>query len=145
MAAVNNKLMLALGYRQYMAQGGDWGSLITRIQAIDYPENCVALHLNFVLAAPPSPWKHPIVFASIVLGLFSKSEKKLLDRMKWWGTEENGMDPSCSNIYKIKSSANSELRILRDPVDQTSNGVICTRRLAHWNVGLDPGQTAQTG
>ncbi|KAK9315532.1 epoxide hydrolase [Lipomyces starkeyi] len=36
MAAVNNKVMLTLGYTKYIAQGGDWGSLIVRLMGIDY-------------------------------------------------------------------------------------------------------------
>jgi len=40
-AAVNHKLMLALGYEKYMAQGGDWGSMVVRIMALEYPDNCV--------------------------------------------------------------------------------------------------------
>ena len=35
-AEVCNKLMLALGYNEYITQGGDWGSLITRKMAQIY-------------------------------------------------------------------------------------------------------------
>jgi hypothetical protein len=35
-AEVCNKLMLALGYNEYITQGGDWGSLITRKMAQVY-------------------------------------------------------------------------------------------------------------
>ncbi len=30
MLKLENELMLALGYKKYIAQGGDWGSMITK-------------------------------------------------------------------------------------------------------------------
>ena len=53
MAAVDHKIMLALGYEKYVAQGGDWGSMIVRVMGLDFPENCVAVHCNMVTAIPP--------------------------------------------------------------------------------------------
>ena len=46
-------LMGRLGYERYGAQGGDFGSIITRELAIQHPERVLGLHLNFVLADPP--------------------------------------------------------------------------------------------
>lgn len=40
-----------LGYRRFVAQGGDWGSLISARLALGYPERVPAIHLNF-LALP---------------------------------------------------------------------------------------------
>ena len=54
MAAANNKRTDALGYERYIFQGGDWGSSIARIMAVDFPENCVAMDINMAIAAPPS-------------------------------------------------------------------------------------------
>lgn len=39
-----------LGYRQFIAQGGDWGSAIAAWLAHDHPEHCRAIHLNMALA-----------------------------------------------------------------------------------------------
>lgn len=41
-----NKLMLKLGYPQYVTQGGDWGYYITRAVSLLFPDNCLATHLN---------------------------------------------------------------------------------------------------
>lgn len=38
-----------LGHDRYIAQGGDWGSVISAWLAHDYPAHCVALHLNMCL------------------------------------------------------------------------------------------------
>lgn len=52
-AKLENELMLALGYNKYVAQGGDWGSMITKWIAELFPENCIGIHLNLVIAFPP--------------------------------------------------------------------------------------------
>lgn len=47
-------LMDRLGYRRYLAQGGDWGAQITtRLAALDH-EHCIGLHVNMALANPPA-------------------------------------------------------------------------------------------
>jgi len=53
MAAVDHKIMLALGYEKYVAQGGDWGSMVVRVMGLDFPESCVAVHVNMVVAGVP--------------------------------------------------------------------------------------------
>ena len=35
-----------LGYNRYLAQGGDWGSIVSTWMAHDYPQACAGLHLN---------------------------------------------------------------------------------------------------
>jgi len=52
-AKLENELMLALGYTKYIAQGGDWGSMVSKWIAELFPENCIGLHLNLVIAFPP--------------------------------------------------------------------------------------------
>jgi epoxide hydrolase len=43
-----------LGYERYAAQGGDWGSMISAKLGATYPEHVAGIHLNFILAPPPS-------------------------------------------------------------------------------------------
>lgn len=46
------KLAANLGYDKYLAQGGDWGSMVTtRIGQFD-PEHCIGIHLNMPIAGP---------------------------------------------------------------------------------------------
>ena len=52
-ARIQNKLMLELGYTKYIAQGGDWGATVSKWMADLFPENCIGLHLNLVIAFPP--------------------------------------------------------------------------------------------
>jgi pimeloyl-ACP methyl ester carboxylesterase len=46
------KLMARLGYEQYFAQGGDWGSLITQCLAQSEVAHCAGVHVNMPIAAP---------------------------------------------------------------------------------------------
>jgi microsomal epoxide hydrolase len=53
-AQLFDKLMTEqLGYRDYIAQGGDWGSSVSSWLGVD-DNGCVAVHLNFVLG-----WRAP--------------------------------------------------------------------------------------
>ena len=54
MAAVDYKLMLALGYDKYIAQAGDWGSMIVRIMGVAYPEHYVTILVNMIIGTPLS-------------------------------------------------------------------------------------------
>jgi pimeloyl-ACP methyl ester carboxylesterase len=47
-AEVLNKLMLRLGYKSYVVQGGDWGAHIARTIGLMYPDNVKAVHQNMV-------------------------------------------------------------------------------------------------
>jgi len=45
-------LMDQLGYQQYGLQGGDWGAIINRYLAGNYPDRLLGMHSNFILAGP---------------------------------------------------------------------------------------------
>jgi microsomal epoxide hydrolase len=46
-------LMERLGYDRFMAQGGDWGSMITTQLGLRHPERLDGIHLNLIIAMPP--------------------------------------------------------------------------------------------
>jgi pimeloyl-ACP methyl ester carboxylesterase len=47
------KLMARLGYDKFLAQGGDWGGLITDVMASQSPDNLLGMATNFPCAVPP--------------------------------------------------------------------------------------------
>lgn len=49
------RLMAALGYDSYLAQGGDWGSLVTSWLGVDDAPRCRSIHLNMVPFRPTPP------------------------------------------------------------------------------------------
>ena len=45
-------LMSRLGYARYVAQGGDWGAMVTTAIAQADPTHCAGIHVNMPIAAP---------------------------------------------------------------------------------------------
>jgi pimeloyl-ACP methyl ester carboxylesterase len=46
-------LMQRLGYVRFVAQGGDWGGMITDVMGTQAPAELLGMHLNWVFAVPP--------------------------------------------------------------------------------------------
>ena len=46
-------LMNRLGYTRFVAQGGDWGGLITEVMAAQAPPGLIGVHTNFPGTVPP--------------------------------------------------------------------------------------------
>jgi len=53
------RLMERLGFTRYGAQGGDWGSLVTTQLALVDAAHLAGIHLNMVVAGPPTGEKNP--------------------------------------------------------------------------------------
>ena len=51
-AGLWRRLMEALGYKRFVAQGGDWGSLVTCWLGYDHPDAVRAIHLNMLIMRP---------------------------------------------------------------------------------------------
>lgn len=45
-------LMARLGYARYVAQGGDWGSMVTHSMALTETAHCAGIHVNMALVTP---------------------------------------------------------------------------------------------
>jgi pimeloyl-ACP methyl ester carboxylesterase len=46
-------LMKRLGYTRFVAQGGDWGGMVTDVMAAQAPPELLGIHLNWPFAVPP--------------------------------------------------------------------------------------------
>jgi len=87
-------LMKRLGYTRYVAQGGDWGALITEVMGAQAPEGLIGIHTNMPGALPPAISK---VIASNVLGAgdpaptdLSDEEQRVYDRLSFFFTRGIG-------------------------------------------------------
>lgn len=58
-AAAWPELMQRLGYQDYVAQGGDWGGIITTYMGHNAPAGLKAIHLNLGMVVPPPPYDNP--------------------------------------------------------------------------------------
>jgi pimeloyl-ACP methyl ester carboxylesterase len=79
----HTQLMEALGYSRYAVQGGDWGSLVSGLTAIQAPERVIAVHLNLSVAVPPSDVADP-------MGLVQPHEMKAFELAKNYAEEGAG-------------------------------------------------------
>ncbi|KAN0088172.1 Alpha/Beta hydrolase fold [Tylopilus felleus] len=90
-AEVAHKLMLSLGYNEYVTQGGDWGYVVTRQMAVDYGGKYdKAWHTNFPLVRPPSPLNEPLSFLVFLLTPWTAKEKEGLARTQWFHNQGSG-------------------------------------------------------
>ncbi|KAH8805611.1 Alpha/Beta hydrolase protein [Xylogone sp. PMI_703] len=85
-----HKLMLQLGYDEYVTQGGDWGFYITRAIAKLYPKHCKANHLNMLRADPPTFTKHPLLALQHAITPYSAKDKEGFKRTEWFQKEGRG-------------------------------------------------------
>ncbi|KAF5135161.1 putative epoxide hydrolase [Metarhizium anisopliae] len=84
-----HKVMLQLGYDNYVTQGGDWGFFITRLIGLQYPEHCLASHINFPVVRPP-PAKSLWFGLQYLLGQYSHTDRQGLARTLWYFAEGAG-------------------------------------------------------
>lgn len=89
-AEICHKLMLALGYDNYVTQGGDIGTFVTRCMGLDYPDHCKANHINMPRPNPPPADKFPELFMEDQLTPLTEEEKAGLKRSEWFTTEGFG-------------------------------------------------------
>ncbi|KAF9017015.1 alpha/beta-hydrolase [Hymenopellis radicata] len=89
-AEVGHKLMLALGYNEYVTQGGDWGSLITRVMALQYGGKHVkAWHTNMPIGIPP-PVTRPVSYLKHLVTPYTATEKAGTQRSTWFSKQGSG-------------------------------------------------------
>jgi pimeloyl-ACP methyl ester carboxylesterase len=85
-ARANTTLMKRLGYTKYVAQGGDWGALITQLMAVQAPQGLIAIHTNMPGAVPPDIDKAAFAGAPAPSNL-SAEEKHAYDQLTFFYTK----------------------------------------------------------
>lgn len=85
-----HKLMIKLGYDEYVTQGGDWGTMVTRSIGKLYPQHCKASHINMVPAKQPSFWTNPLLALQHAIAPYTQRELDGLARTNWFNVEGNG-------------------------------------------------------
>jgi pimeloyl-ACP methyl ester carboxylesterase len=75
-AEVWDTLMKRLGYRRYVAQGGDWGAIVTDLLGVQAPAGLAGIHTNMAGVVPPDAW---LALARNVLGAGDPAPAGLTD------------------------------------------------------------------
>jgi pimeloyl-ACP methyl ester carboxylesterase len=77
------ELMRVLGYKRFVAQGGDWGALITDQIGVQAPPELIGIHTNMAGAVPPEIDKAAFTGAPAPDGL-AADEKRAFDRLAFF-------------------------------------------------------------
>ncbi|KAI1082402.1 epoxide hydrolase 1 [Whalleya microplaca] len=88
-----HNLMLGLGYDRFACQGGDWGSQISRLLGVFYPQSLRAIHLNLIAANPPpptSPVKYIRYLLTHLLNWYTPQEASGLQAVRDYQENGNG-------------------------------------------------------
>ncbi|RVX75201.1 hypothetical protein B0A52_00553 [Exophiala mesophila] len=85
-----HKLMIRLGYDQYVTQGGDWGYNITRALSIMYPKHAKATHFNMDVGQQPTFFNTPLLAIEDAVKPLTDRERQGIDRNEWFRKEGFG-------------------------------------------------------
>jgi pimeloyl-ACP methyl ester carboxylesterase len=73
-------LMQRLGYKKYVAQGGDWGAVVTEVMGAQAPPGLIGIHINMAGIVPPEVSKGLWSGAPMPTGL-SPEEQEAWERL----------------------------------------------------------------
>lgn len=92
--------MLELGYDKYVAQGGDWGSIITRTMGRHHEDNLRAVHVNLAMFDPVNLLKQPwLILLALVWPPFWFTRKGINGLLNGLAYVSGGND-----YYRLQSS-----------------------------------------
>jgi pimeloyl-ACP methyl ester carboxylesterase len=84
-----NVLMKRLGYNKFVAQGGDWGAVVTQLMALQAPSDVLAIHSNMPGTVPANVLAAATSGGSAPAGL-SPEELQAFEQLKDFYTKHLG-------------------------------------------------------
>jgi len=128
-------LMKRLGYTRYVAQGGDWGAVVSEAMGRQAPSGLLGIHINLAATIPPE------VVAALAKG--GPAPEGLSDRERETFNASLAYSRAGSASYFVMLTARPQTvgyGVTDSPVGLAS-WVLVHPGFATWNYGADPKQT----
>ncbi len=134
-AGVWAELMKRLGYTHYVAQGGDWGAVITTELARSAPPGLLGIHLNLPAAVPPE------VGAALATGAPAPAEFSDQERAAFEASRKYAMSGSSAYFVMLSARPQAVGYSLNDSPAGLAAFMLVHPGFAKWTYGDDPAKT----
>jgi len=134
-AQVWAELMRRLGYTRYVAQGGDWGAVITTELARSAPPGLLGIHLNLPAAIPPE------VGAALATGAPPPEGLSDQERAAFEGSRKYAMSGSSAYFVMLSARPQAVGYSLNDSPAGLAAFMLVHPGFAKWTYGDDPAKT----
>jgi len=129
------ELMRRLGYTRYVAQGGDWGAVITTELARSAPRGLLGIHLNLPAAVPPE------VGVALATGGPAPTELSDQERTAFEASRKYAMSGSAAYFVMLSARPQAVGYSLNDSPAGLAAFMLVHPGFAKWTYGDDPAKT----
>jgi pimeloyl-ACP methyl ester carboxylesterase len=129
----NTLMTEVLGYPRYLAQGGDWGAVVTSWLGLDHGANVSAIHLNLLAfrhAEPPrdeaeGQWMQNALAAAQSLGPYSQLQRTRPQSLAW-AAADNPLGQAAWILERFHDWSDLRTRSFEDvfPLDRLLSNVM---------------------
>jgi pimeloyl-ACP methyl ester carboxylesterase len=127
--------MRRLGYTRYVAQGGDWGAVITTELARSAPRGLLGIHLNLPAAVPPE------VGVALATGGPAPAEFSDQERTAFEASRKYAMSGSAAYFVMLSARPQAVGYSLNDSPAGLAAFMLVHPGFAKWTYGDDPAKT----
>jgi len=129
------ELMRRLGYTRYVAQGSDWGAVITTELARSAPRGLLGIHLNLPAAVPPE------VGVALATGGPAPAELSDQERTAFEASRKYAMSGSAAYFVMLSARPQAVGYSLNDSPAGLAAFMLVHPGFAKWTYGDDPAKT----
>ena len=127
------ELMKRVGYSRYVAQGGDWGAVITSAMARQAPAGLVAVHLNLPAAIPPE------VASALATGAPAPAGLSERERATFEASRAYAMGGNAAYFAMLTARPQAVGYGMADSPAGLAAWILVHPGFAKWSWGADPG------
>lgn len=121
-------LMNRLGYEKFLAQGGDWGAIITELMAAEFPDKLLGIHTNMPNSVPPEI--DAAAFSGTLPPIdFTKEEKEAFERLSFTYKNVNYAYYMASRPQTLLGLTDSPVGMLSFMIDFDPRGLQLIQRI----------------